>query len=146
MREAYGDLWEYPADIRVITTNGIVKNNGAVVMGRGCARQARDKYPGIDKKIGTLITRHGNRAFRIVGTDIATMPVKTHWKNPAEVPIIVRSCMQLVEMADKFGWESIVVPRPGCGNGQLSWNMVKPSVEAVLDDRFTVITYKEESK
>ena len=146
MREAYGNLWDYPADIRVITTNGAVKKNGAVVMGRGCARQARDKYPGLDKKLGDLVTMHGNRAFRIVGTDIATLPVKTHWKNPAEIPLIVRSCMQLMQMADKFGWESIVVPRPGCGNGQLSWNHVKPSVEGVLDDRFTVITYNKEEK
>jgi len=45
LREDKINLWEYPADARVITTNGFVKNNGEAVMGRGCAREAARKYP-----------------------------------------------------------------------------------------------------
>ena len=41
MREVVGNLWTYPADIRVITTNGTVKNDGTCVMGRGCAAEAK---------------------------------------------------------------------------------------------------------
>jgi len=55
--------------------------------------------------------------------------------------LIRQSARQLVEMADKFGWGSVVLPRPGCGNGGLDWDDVRPILEAILDDRFTVVTF-----
>ena len=44
-----GDMWRVfdEVDYFVITTNAIIKRNGAVVMGAGIAKQMRDKYPGI---------------------------------------------------------------------------------------------------
>lgn len=35
MIEVKGNLWTYPAEVRVITTNGFVKKNGEAVMGIG---------------------------------------------------------------------------------------------------------------
>ena len=35
MRYDTGDLWSYPADYRVVTTNGIIKKDGEAVMGAG---------------------------------------------------------------------------------------------------------------
>lgn len=151
MREARGNLWKFAdngfADVVVITTNGAVKQNGECVMGRGCAREARDTFPGIAKKLGEYIAKHGNRAFNLgkwqhaTAFTIASMPVKHLWHQQADPQLIVRSAQQLVAMADKFGWQSIVLPRPGCGNGGLRWEDVKPLIEPVLDDRFTVITF-----
>jgi hypothetical protein len=48
-------------------------------------------------------------------------------------------------MADKFRWQHIVMPRPGCGNGGLDWADVEPVLSKLLDDRFTVITHPERS-
>ena len=69
MLEVKGDLWkltpeERPA-LKLITTNGQTRKDGACVMGRGCARQARDMLPGIDYKLGELLRKYGNRVFRL---------------------------------------------------------------------------------
>jgi hypothetical protein len=46
VKELFGNLWEFDGII-VITTNGFVKRDGTCVMGRGCAKQATIKLPGL---------------------------------------------------------------------------------------------------
>ena len=141
MIEVTGNLWNYPADVRAVTTNGRVKKNGACVMGRGCALEATRIFPGIEHKIGRLILEHGNVVLPLK-EGIVTFPVKHSWEQPADPRLIVRSAKQLVAYADRFGWNTVVVPRPGCGNGRLSWDEdVKPLLDPILDDRFHIITF-----
>jgi hypothetical protein len=64
------------------------------------------------------------------------------WACKARPDIILRSAKQLVAMADKFGWQRIVIPRPGCGAGELLWDDVEPILAPVLDDRFDVISFR----
>lgn len=144
MIEVSGDLWEYPAEVRAITTNGTVRN-GKNVMGVGCALEAKQRFRGIDLIIGGLLTKHGNRCFRIVqgvpSATILTFPVKHKVEEKADPQLIADSCMQAYAMADKFGWQSIVVPRPGSGAGGLNYNKeVRPIISMLLDDRFKIIT------
>lgn len=144
MREVYGEFWNYPADARVITTNGAIKSNGAGVMGAGVAKQAKERYPGIDQRLGEMLTKHGNRpVFLNRDEGIVSMPVKHHWKDMADLDLIRESAIKLVEMADKWEWQTVVVPRPGCGNGGRNWEEVKPILEEIWDDRFHVITWEE---
>lgn len=53
MKEIYANLWEVEADLRVVTTNGAVRRDGACVMGRGCAREAKERYPGVEYRLGS---------------------------------------------------------------------------------------------
>lgn len=145
MIEITGDLWEHPAQVRAITTNGTVKKDGTAVMGAGCAKEAKERFPGIDKALGSLLAQHGNRCFKIVAgeppTTLLTFPVKHNWKEKADPQLICDSCMQAFDMATKFGWTDIVIPRPGCGNGGLDYEAeVKEIVSVLLDDRFKIIT------
>jgi O-acetyl-ADP-ribose deacetylase (regulator of RNase III) len=151
MLEATGNLWSYPAQVIVITTNGNVKASGAAVMGRGVARQALNEFEGIDMKLGTYLSRYGNRPFNLGVWNsqsherdfiIATLPTKWNWKDKSHITLIEDSCRALVAMADKFGWQSVVMPPPGCGLGGLDWAYVKAHIEDLLDDRFTVLTSK----
>jgi len=59
----------------------------------------------------------------------------------ARLSLVERSARQLAELADKQGYNNIVLPRPGCGNGELAWEDVKPLLQSYLDDRFYICTY-----
>ena len=141
MREVVGDLWELPADWRCITTNGDVKRNGACVMGRGCAREARDRFPGFDKILGFKLQHLGNHLILHTPQQLITFPVKHHWDEPADLDLISRSARELAFVARELHWQTFLLPRPGCGNGGLRWEAVKVWLErAELPDNVIVVT------
>lgn len=153
MVEATGNLWTYKADIRVITTNGTVKKTGECVMGRGCALEAKSRYPGVAKMLGRLIQEHGNHVHLIFRRNpltfrmpLVSFPVKHNWYETADLKLIEQSAHELVKLADDQawidGWKRVVLPRPGCGNGNLRWEDVRPVIAPILDDRFHVITFQ----
>lgn len=139
MRELCGEIWDYRENcIIAITTNGQVTKNGKAVMGRGVAAQAARMFPELPLLLGRRIRKNGNHVHYL-GENIVSFPVED---SPFQVPdprLIGRSACELLAMADQRGWCSIVVPRPGCGCGGLSWNEVRPLLENCFDDRFTVI-------
>ena len=40
-----------------------------------------------------------------------------------------------------MGWSKVLIPRPGCGYGELNWQDIKPLLESILDDRFISVTF-----
>lgn len=141
MFETVGDIWEHAArgGIVVITTNGSLTPDGRGVFGRGVAKQASLRFPGLAVKLGRLLAEHGNHVFAL-GDGIVTFPVEeTPWSLP-DLRIIARSAEELRLLADSSGWERVVVPRPGCGGGGLAWKDVKPLLLPWFDDRFVVIS------
>lgn len=147
MIEVKGNLWTYPADVRVITTNGTVKKNGECVMGRGCAYEAKQRYPELPKLLGDwlseTIPKIGQTPHRFrFGNDVLyTFPVKHQWFQKADIELIALSARELVAHVDCMKFKTVVMPRPGCGNGGLRWEDVRPVLEPILDDRFHVITF-----
>lgn len=143
MREDVGNLWTYPADAIIITTNGFVKKNGEAVMGRGCALEASQRFPWLPEELGRRINRYGNIPFGFFYDEnsLLTMPVKHNWWEKADIELIKKSAAHLNLMTDLYQFKNIVMPQPGCGNGQLSWQKVKPILDNILDDRFVAITW-----
>lgn len=142
MVEVRGNLWDYPANVRVVTTNGATRSDGKAVMGRGCAREAKERYPGVDSYLGLELQRNGNHVTALMDAGdwlLLSYPVKHHWKQLADPELIVRSAHELVAMVTPD--DVVVMPRPGCGNGGLRWEDIKPLLEPILDDRFHVITF-----
>ncbi|APG27754.1 ADP-ribose-binding protein [Syntrophotalea acetylenivorans] len=140
MEEIFGDLWDYYGTAAVgITTGGQVSRKGQCMMPRGCARQAKDRFPDLPEKLGSLIRVEGNHVFHL-GNGLYSFPVEN---SPFEVPelsIIERSCRELVELTNQQGWSKVVLPRPGCGGGGLEWRQVRPLLERHFDKRFYIIT------
>lgn len=147
MIEVRGNLWTYPADVRVITTNGTIKKNGECVMGRGCAAEAKAKYPLLPKALGDWLRDRGNIPSLFIVADnmppIVTFPVKHHWHEKADAVLIQHSAERIVSMINNLHPNArvIVMPRPGCGNGHLKWEDVRKVISPILDDRFHVITW-----
>jgi hypothetical protein len=138
--EVIGNLWTYPADVRVITTNGTVKKNGECVMGRGCALEAKQRWPHIALVLGKSIRLHGNIVQYFEGYDVFSFPVKHEWYQKADLQLIAESAQQIQRKL--LASSTCVLPRPGCGNGGLRWEDVKPVLEPILDDRFHIITFR----
>lgn len=139
MKEASGDLWTFDAEFRCVTTNGVVTKYG-LVMGAGVALQAKQRYPHLPEQLGRMVGEIGNFPFLFEQERIITIPTKWHWREKSSLNLIVCSIHKLVELVNDFEINSVVMTRPGCGNGQLSWEVVKAEIEKLLDDRFTVLT------
>lgn len=144
MHEITGNIWEFAGDAAiVVTTNGSVTRDGRAIFGNGVARQAAERYPGLDQKLGDMVTKHGSHVYDL-GSGMISFPVEeTAWSLP-DLRIIARSARELRVLADRSGWKRVMVPRPGCGGGGLAWHEVRPVLLPWFDDRFSVITLTEQ--
>ena len=140
MIETCGDIWEYLGKaVIAVTTSGSVTRRGKAVMGRGVASQAALRFPDLPERLGLLLAQGGNHVH-VVGEGIVSFPVEVSaWACP-ELRLISQSARELRELADREGWEMVLVPRPGCGGGGLEWREVRPLLEEYFDDRFIVIS------
>lgn len=143
MIETSGDIWDYAeSDIIVITTNGQLTPQGRAVFGRGVARQAVQRFPDLDQRLGLLLAKGGNHVHYL-GDLLVSFPVEeTPWSLP-DLRLISRSAQELRLLADQYGWMRVIVPRPGCGGGGLLWRDVKPLLETELDQRFVIISQQQ---
>jgi len=169
MIEKYGDCFDEQADAICITTNGFVKKNGENVMGKGCAKAASLIFPELPKILGDKILMYGNNVHELIknnNTTILSFPVKPQykimespndvvrhmrnkfkigdsvpgWACVADIEIISNSAHQLLNLTNERGWGKVVLPRPGCGAGELEWESVKVVLDDILDDRFVLMT------
>lgn len=137
------------------TTNMQVKNDGRLVMGAGIAKYFNDKFYGLAEEWGLRIKekKHSNgfmvtEVFTLIDTHSTiyaiSFPTKVHWKDKSSLELILESTKTLVTVTDCMGWNEVVLPRPGCSNGGLDWETeVKPLIEPLLDDRFTIISLEK---
>ncbi len=135
-RIRFGELWSElgNADLILVTANGVVDGRGRLIMGAGAAKQARDRFPGLDKWAG-----QGLRPLRefdkvIYGlmlspfysgkTQIGLFQVKYHWKQPASLSLMRVSALRLKRWDRSYG--RIVMNAPGVGLGGLAIHRVLP--------------------
>ncbi len=83
MIEVCADMWSYLGNaVIAITTGGAVSRSGRCAMPRGCAAQARERFPGLDQQLGALIQAHGNHVH-CLEHGLVSFPVE---RTPYEVP------------------------------------------------------------
>jgi hypothetical protein len=158
------------ADAICITTNGYFTKNKKAVMERGCAKEAANRYPEIVDELGKVLSWEGNVPTVLKtdpsGTKIVSFPVKGQsslfdgsnavrhmaskfrigqtvpvWALKANTPLIKRSADRLVRLANYNRWSMVIIPRPGCGAGELKWEEVRDAIDPYLDDRFIIVTH-----
>lgn len=144
MIEQHGDLWELAkGSVLCITTNGFLKKSGECVMGRGIALQAAKRIPILPMILGELISGHGNHThlLGIFGDYMLfSYPTKHNWYEKSDLKLIARSAQELVTLRGD-NESPVYIPRPGCSNGGLDWEDVKPVIEPILiGERFIVVT------
>uniref|UniRef100_A0A6M3X5E3 Macro domain-containing protein n=1 Tax=viral metagenome TaxID=1070528 RepID=A0A6M3X5E3_9ZZZZ len=145
MKEKIGDIWKANCNIICITTNGIVKKNGELVMGKGIALQAKQRYPRLAKHWGRYVNMSGNvpHMYEFNDVKLLSFPTKNNWMDKSDMSLIKSSTQLIANRSDLWYYKSIALPRPGCGNGGLKWEDVKKEIEPILDDRFIVYSLEE---
>jgi hypothetical protein len=154
VKEVKGDIWSYWIESYpiCITVNGCMRQDGCAVMGRGVAAQAARRIPELPARLGGLIVKYGWEKVYQIAPYILSFPVKRDqgvcdgsnvvhhmahkfrpgdlvpgWALKAEVEIIADSLVLLHRWVGYFARDHIVLPRPGCGAGELDWEtQVKP--------------------
>ena len=151
MKVIKGDIFSYigKADAICVTTNGIVKKDGSLVMGAGNAKLFSNRYPELAKVLGNKIKSSGkNIVFKGVeakdnqGTYVLSFPTKEDYRSKSDLELIRRSAIRLKYLADVHKLNSIILPCPGIGCGKLNKDEVLNLLKDILDDRFTIITNK----
>lgn len=131
----------------VFTANGSVeaKSFYAVFDRGGTGERISSVFPEIRRQLGKLIDVNGNHCYVLPvtqqkGVGVVSMPTKHLKGTGADLALIQQSCVELVMLADIYGWEKVFLPRAGCGNGKLDWQtQVRPIFMQAFDDRFVVV-------
>lgn len=112
-------------------------------MGAGVAEQALNRYPDIDCRLGDLVKLFGNTPFFLADCAIISFPTKRHWRYKSSLSLIVESARHVSRLADNHQLTTVALPRPGCGHGGLVWEVVRPLLLNILDDRFVVVDHQD---
>jgi hypothetical protein len=166
MIEINADLFYANAEILLIPTNGVIKQNGDAVMGAGIAKfidtrrnltmfTTAAEYLGAQLKTTANIPLELGYLYQMVGGPrwstykqsdlnngyrLYSFPTKNHFKDDAQLPLIARSAELFREIWLKLDKPLVAMPRLGCGCGGLNWEtQVKPVLmDAFPEDQFLV--------
>lgn len=145
MKLRKGDMWDVyeRSDLFLITTNGrIAEPQGKLVMGRGVAKEARDMFPGLDRRLALKIKSVGVfdeklqcwRYGFIPGANLGILQVKYHWNHVADLALIQFSVNKLAMWTDEHQGAIVNMPFPGIGAGRLKKDQVMPIIEWLPDN------------
>lgn len=135
--------------VLIVTTNGAIKKNGELVMGRGAALQLKRINPFIAKRFGQAITNyynsHTGKIYGLLLLDFNTIfdktifgmfQVKYHYKDKASLDLIQTSAARLGVVARAFPEKLFDLNFPGIGNGGLSRKEILPIIKNLPDNVF----------
>ena len=129
-----GDIFESDAQTLVNTVNCVG------VMGKGIARGFKDRFPDMYrdyvKRCEAGMVRLGEPYLfpRLTPPSILNFPTKHHWRSVSKLEDIIRGLDYLREHYRDWGIDSIAFPPLGCGEGNLEWRVVGPTLFRYLKD------------
>lgn len=153
------DILSYESFIRFdgicFTSNGVIKANGELVMGKGVAYDFKVRFPSLPRDAALLVRECGNvphiiryhsgiskgrlsfgQKFR---TALISFPTKDHFKDASNINLIRKSAIILMNIIEENKFKSVALPAPGCGNGGLVWSVVKDSLKDIFDERVVIV-------
>ena len=135
IRFTQGDILTADAEALVNTVNCVG------VMGRGIALQFKKAFPDNFTAYAAACKRGEVEPGRMFVFDrrqltgpryIINFPTKRHWRNPSQLEDIRAGLGALVAEIRSRRISSLAIPRLGCGNGGLDWNVVRPLIERAM--------------
>lgn len=151
MQIQQGNLWDYHnrGHWVCVTTNGVVNSAGLLIMGKGVALEAVERFPGLRRLLGSKVKQHGNVPILCPAERIITFPTKHHYRDNSDLALIrastegLKKCWPIVRDLDTMTGVQplpICLPKVGCGNGGLDWTtQVQPILNGLLDENYIVV-------
>lgn len=160
----HGDIFDNElgkADLIMVATCSVLDKNGDLVMGKGSALAAKERFPflpvvfgdviqgkGLDGKFygivaaqETLITRKDAQTGKVLidkfPCRLAGFQSKRHWRDPSNPELIRDSAKMLLRFGKRFN--RIALTKPGVGAGELEDDEVEP-ILAMLPDNYIIYT------
>lgn len=128
MKVKTGDLFKSSAQTLVNTVNCVG------IMGKGVALGFKERFPDMFKDYIRRCDAHQVKLGqpylykRVVAPWILNFPTKDHWRSVSRLEGIVTGLRYLQAHFRNWGIESLAVPPLGCGQGQLEWSIVGPTL------------------
>jgi uncharacterized protein YwgA/O-acetyl-ADP-ribose deacetylase (regulator of RNase III) len=132
-RVLLGDLFESKAQTWVNTVNCVG------VMGKGVALGFKQRFPEMfadyERRCRNGEVRLGRPYLfkQLVEPWILNFPTKQHWRQVTNLQDIIGGLEYLEARYKDWGIKSLAVPPLGCGNGQLEWRVVGPTLYRHLE-------------
>ena len=132
-----GNLLDSDAEALVNTINTVG------VMGKGIALMFKERFPANFDAYATACKENRVRVGEMFVTEnrdfggpkwIVNFPTKTHWRNKTRPEWIQDGLRALIEVIQEKNIRSVALPPLGCGNGGLDWRVVRPLIEAALQE------------
>lgn len=114
--------------------------NTVGVMGKGIALEFKRRFPEMYKdyvarcEAGQVKLGEPYLWTQLDGPWVLNFPTKDHWRSVSKLEDIVAGLEYLADRVDEWGIESLAVPPLGCGQGQLDWAVVGPTLFRHLDE------------
>ena len=151
MLEKEGYIWHSDPDVICIPTSSDIDEDGRLEMKDNTALEAKETDNNVPYYFARHIINRGNTPclfMRDTKPHFCSLPVKFGGEGDFNIELIVQSVKLMLGIVNHYNFTEIVLPRPGCGKGSfLDWKSeVKPLIEPLLDDRFTVYDSKIPSR
>jgi uncharacterized protein YwgA/O-acetyl-ADP-ribose deacetylase (regulator of RNase III) len=123
-----GDMFKSAAQTWVNTVNCVG------IMGKGVALGFKERFPDMFKDYVRRCEAHQVKLGqpylykRVVAPWILNFPTKDHWRSVSRLGDIVEGLRYVETNFREWGIESLAVPPLGCGQGQLEWKVVGPTL------------------
>jgi O-acetyl-ADP-ribose deacetylase (regulator of RNase III)/uncharacterized protein YwgA len=128
IRVLIGDIFESRAQTLVNTVNTVG------VMGKGIALGFRRHFPEMYEDYVRRCERKEVRMGRpylykqLAPPHVINFPTKEHWRSVSKLSDITDGLTYLEAHISEWGVTSVAIPPLGCGEGQLEWRVVGPTL------------------
>jgi O-acetyl-ADP-ribose deacetylase (regulator of RNase III)/uncharacterized protein YwgA len=108
------------------------------VMGKGIALEFKNRFPEMFKDYEQRCRRKEVMLGKpylyrsLLPPWVLNFPTKGNWRSVSNLEDIVQGLKYLIKYYREWGITSIAVPPLGCGNGQLEWRIVGPTLYRYL--------------
>lgn len=127
-----GDILASEAQTLVNTVNCVG------IMGKGIALQFKKRFPAMFKDYfkrcqdGKVVLGQPYLYRELAPPGILNFPTKNHWRQVTKLDDIIQGMQYIVDHYKEWGITSLAVPPLGCGEGQLEWRVVGPTMYRYL--------------